>query len=54
MPIGYIFWLLMIVWAVFGFWWGWSRDPRGPWVGVVLVFVLLFLLGWKVFGFVAQ
>jgi len=51
MSIGFIFWLLMILSLIF---WGWSR----PWEGdrqiggmTLLVFILFFLLGWKVFGF---
>lgn len=44
----------MILWAIFGVWWGWSRNPNGPYVGAALIFVLFFLVGWKVFGFVIQ
>jgi hypothetical protein len=54
MPAGMIFWMLMILWAVFGLWWGISRSPYGQYVGAGLIFVLFFLLGWKVFGFVVQ
>jgi hypothetical protein len=56
MPIGYIFWLLMILWA-FGFWgigWGGWGGARGPlWAGFML-WLLLFFLGWHDFGFVLQ
>ena len=49
MTIGVLFWLLMILWLVFGFWAWWpiTRD-RGP---SFLLWVLLFLLGWATFGF---
>lgn len=50
-----IFWLLMILWFVFGLVVtnesGWNRRFIA---GGLLLFVLLFLLGWKVFGFVVQ
>jgi len=58
MPIGMLFWMLMILWFVFGLWWNWpsSNEPRGfgPIGGNLLLFILLFMLGWKVFGFVVQ
>jgi hypothetical protein len=59
MPAGFIFWMLMILWAVFGLGYVWSPS-EGPWRvrafgGFALVlFILLFLLGWKTFGFVVQ
>jgi hypothetical protein len=42
MAKGTIFWLLMIVWAIFGIAFG------------LLGFILFFLLGWQVFGFVIR
>jgi hypothetical protein len=60
MTIGFIFWLLMILWILFGFYvnWPdggvWTRQHAGPIGGNLLLFVLLFLLGWAVFGFVVQ
>jgi hypothetical protein len=59
MTIGFLFWLLMILWFIFGFWWNWpadmsNRSGLGPLGGHVLTFILFFLLGWKVFGFVIQ
>jgi hypothetical protein len=55
MSIGLIFWILMIIWFFFG--WVYNNNPSilGPhgWLGnSVLLFVLLFLLGWHSFGFV--
>jgi hypothetical protein len=44
MSIGLLFWIIMVVWAVFG--------TIHRWVTQVPIFVLLFLLGWKVFGFI--
>jgi len=53
MPIGIMFWVIMIVWLVFGFWQNGTelRAGRyGPIGGSLLTFVLLALLGWAVFG----
>lgn len=54
MKIGTIFWMLMILWllCILG-----AALQWGPYFGVggsVLTFVLFFLLGWKVFGFIVQ
>jgi hypothetical protein len=52
MPIGLLFWVLMVLWVVF---WGYGRTPGGqPYWGTYngwLLFVLLFLIGWRIFGF---
>lgn len=53
MSIGLLFWILMILWFIFG----WFRDspnfaPYGPIGSTLLLFILLFLLGWHDFGFV--
>jgi hypothetical protein len=51
MSIAFIFWLLMLLWLFFGVWV--RRDAiNTPWVwgGDLLLYILLFLLGWKVFG----
>jgi hypothetical protein len=53
MSIGLLFWVLMVIWVVF---WGWGRTPGGQQYWPVyhgwLIFILLFLLGWRLFGFV--
>lgn len=52
-----IFWVLMIIWLVFGFYVNrgdFQSGNYGSFGGNLLLFVLLFLLGWKVFGFVVQ
>ncbi len=59
MPLGVLFWLLMVLWLLFGLYWHWpaaADGPRGfaPLGGNLLLFILLFLLGWAVFGFVVQ
>lgn len=56
MSKGLLFWIILILWLIFGllFWWpaaavggGTGYAPLGI---PVIVFVLFFLLGWKVFG----
>jgi hypothetical protein len=48
----------MILWLVFGFWVfrPLPANPASyaPFGGHMLLWVLLFLLGWRVFGFVIQ
>jgi hypothetical protein len=53
MPVSYAFWGLMLLWLVFGVG-GRLRPELGKgWVGEasdVLIFVLLALVGWQLFG----
>jgi hypothetical protein len=57
MSIGFVFWLLMILWLLFGLYWN-RGDIRGGNYGIMggnlLLFILLFLLGWRTFGFIIQ
>ena len=54
MTIGFLFWLLMILWFVFGAWHGTvvMGTPPGRYVivGNLLVFILFLLLGIHAFG----
>lgn len=54
MSIGTLFWFLMIIWVLFGFAWNWPGNsyvgPYGPIGNTLLLFILLMLLGWRVFG----
>jgi hypothetical protein len=58
MDKGVVFWVLMILWFFFGIGWAWpaSNEPRAwfPLGGNLMLFVLLFLLGWAEFGFVIR
>ncbi len=56
MSIGVIFWVLMILWFVLGLYVNWPADRgQAPMLGgTLLLFILLFLLGWAAFGFVVQ
>ena len=48
MPMGLAFWILMLLWLVFGLW---SGYPNYHLIGGnLLLFVLLVLLGWHTFG----
>jgi hypothetical protein len=56
MPKGVIFWVLMLFWII-----GWATarwgGDRYPWAlraSELLLFALLFLLGWHNFGFIIQ
>lgn len=55
MPISFIFWLLMLLWLLFGLWraWPFSSDRFAP-AGDLLLFIVIGLLGWRVFGFPIQ
>lgn len=55
MSIGLIFWILMLLWLVFGLWQAWPGGvPQGagwyPLGSTVLLFLLFLLLGWAAFG----
>jgi hypothetical protein len=54
MQIGLLYWILMLIWLVFGLAWNWPGynrvGPYGPIGNGILLFILLLLLGWKVFG----
>lgn len=50
MTFALLYWILMLLWLIFGFWSNWP-TPNYPLVGGhLLLFVLLVLLGWRVFG----
>ncbi len=51
MSIGLVFWILMLIWLVFGSWTVWQTPNQWPiFGGNLLLFVLLLLLGWHDFG----
>lgn len=57
MPIAYIFWMLMILWAIFGLGYPFvvaAPDRRVVVGGNLLLFVLIVLLGLQVFGSVVK
>jgi hypothetical protein len=53
MTLQVLFWVLMIIWLVFGLWREYTPGQPYPFVrgaGNLLVFVLLAILGWAQFG----
>jgi hypothetical protein len=52
MTLGLAFWILMLIWLIFGvvYHGGYVGPPYGLWGHTLLLFVLFLLLGWKVFG----
>ena len=51
MTLGLAFWILMLIWFVFGlFSHFYSVGPYGTVVSTLLLFVLFVLIGWQVFG----
>lgn len=56
MSIGLVFWILMLLWLVFGLWSNWPGAPTAGYQGwyplgsTVLLFILFLLLGWHDFG----
>jgi hypothetical protein len=55
MPIGLLFWLLVVLWFLFGLYWNGNEfrsGNYGPLGGNLLLFILIFLLGWRCFGFI--
>lgn len=53
MAAGAWFWIIYVLCVIFGFMWNnpWRpASPYGPFTSVLAIFVLLFLLGWRVFG----
>lgn len=54
MTLGLAFWILMLLWLVFGLAWNWpgggAVGTYGPIGNVILLFFLFLILGWHSFG----
>jgi len=48
MTFALAYWVLMLLWLVLGIWQTWPNYRAAG--GNVLLFILLVLVGWKVFG----
>jgi hypothetical protein len=59
MPKGILFWVIFVLWVILGIGGGWPRGGEGwrtwgAFGGGLVLAILLFLVGWQVFGFVVQ
>jgi hypothetical protein len=57
MPLGLIFWIIMLLWLIFALMWNWPGRPTFAYYAVgntLMLFVLFVLLGWRVFGAAIQ
>jgi hypothetical protein len=43
-----LFWILMLLWLVLGIWTAWPNHKAAG--GNLLLFILLVIIGWQVFG----
>jgi hypothetical protein len=51
MTFGLIFWILMLLWLLYGLWGYYTPANPRIWLGHGgFLFILFLLLGWKVFG----
>jgi hypothetical protein len=52
MGLGLIFWILMLLWLVFGIWSNWAAGTPSikAFGGDLLAFILFLVIGWKIFG----
>lgn len=52
MTLGLVFWILMLIWLVFGIavYSGKLVGPYSVWGNTLLLFILFLLLGWAAFG----
>lgn len=51
MTFALLYWVLMLFWLIFGLWSSWPVAGNfHPFGNTLLLFILLLLLGWKVFG----
>ncbi len=48
MTFSLLYWIIMLVWFLFGVWSTWPNYRAGA--PNLILFILLILLGWRVFG----
>lgn len=48
MSLALAYWIIMLVWLVLGVWTSWPNLRAGS--GNLILFVLLVIIGWKLFG----
>ncbi len=49
MSKGLLFWIIMLIWLIFGLWVSWPPSMMAI-GGSLMLFILLALLGWHCFG----
>ena len=55
MPLGLLFWLLYVLWIVLQLWGYYPfKEERRRIGSFVMLAALLFVIGWRVFGFIIQ
>ena len=56
MPLSFVFWLIYLLALFFSIWGYYPFTPANyrPFGGSLLLFVLIGILGWRVFGFAIQ
>jgi hypothetical protein len=53
MPLNVWWWFFYAVFVLFGLWWSWKGPPEGRWGwggSSVILAILLFIIGLKLFG----
>ena len=52
MTLGLAYWIIMLIWLLFGLYTGYIGGLASPYLvgGNLMLFVLLVLIGWKIFG----
>lgn len=51
MSLSLAYWILMLLWLVFGLWSNWpAAGGIRPLGNTLLLFLLLVIVGWKIFG----
>jgi hypothetical protein len=56
MPLSFIFWLIYLLALIFSVWgyYPFTSTNYRPFGGSLLLFILIGILGWRVFGFAIQ
>jgi hypothetical protein len=49
MTLGLLYWILMLLWVIFGLWRAYPNLGGAAGPGLIL-FVLLLIIGWQIFG----
>lgn len=50
LTFGLVFWILMLLWVIYGAWGWYAPNPNWVWGNGLFLFVLFLLIGWHVFG----